>query len=550
MYIMPGGMWRTCAIWSTVIDQLKSHDASRPRTGTVFKALLTRFSPVRQNIVANLAGNGATAIATLLCTPIYVRLLGIESYGLIGVYMTLQTLSIFLDMGLGTTINREIARLSVGQDSSQEMRNLVRTLEVVYWLFGAVICVGIVALAPLVVNNWLHLDRITPSEGTQAIRLAGLAIGLRWPLTLYSGGMMGLQRQVSLNGILGASAIVQSVGAVIVLRVIGPTISVFFVWQIVMAIVPSIWARQSLLRCLPVALDRAVFTPSAIWSLWRFTAGAGAFTLTSMLLNQVDKLALSKMASLESFGYYNLAGVAANAIYRLVGPVFSALFPLFSGLVNGNELKRLTSSYHKGCELVSLLIFPATAVGVVFSESILLVWTRNAQTSMATHTTMSFLVAGSAVNALIYVPYALQLAYGWTTLGVYMNVFGLVSAGAFLPFTISHYGASGAAAVKLLVSCVVFAVGPCVMHRRILRGETWRWYVSDVAKPFAVSFAVALACAGVAEGFKMGNRPQWFEVVFLLAVFLLTSVSTILAVKGARLPTSLWPNRLLGWIRQ
>ena len=103
-----------------------------------------------------------------------------------------------------------------------------------------------------------------------------------------------------------------------------------------------------------------------------------------MMFNQVDRVVLSKMVSLENFGYYNLAGIAAGAIYRLVLPIFTALFPLFSSLLAANDLKRLTQSYHRGCELASVLIWPATAVGVLFSRPILLAWTRNAATADAT----------------------------------------------------------------------------------------------------------------------------------------------------------------------
>jgi O-antigen/teichoic acid export membrane protein len=284
----------------------------------------------------------------------------------------------------------------------------------------------------------------------------------------------------------------------------------------------------------------------AFCSLWRFTAGAGAFTATSMMFNQVDRVVLSKMVSLENFGYYNLAGIAAGAIYRLVLPIFTALFPLFSSLLAANDLKRLTQSYHRGCELASVLIWPATAVGVLFSRPILLAWTRNAATADATHVMMALLLAGSAFNALIYVPYALQLAYGWTTLGVYMNVFGLVAAAALLPVMISFHGAAGAAAAKLLISCAVFAIGPWIMHRRILTGETLRWYVSDVAKPFAV----ALVCAGLAALAVVSRWPQWLTIAYILGVFGLTSAATALVLEDARATLLSLLGRQFGWFRK
>lgn len=488
------------------------------------------MNPIRRNIIANLVGNGANAIATLICTPIYAHMLGIEAYGLVGVYMTLQTLTIFFDMGLSTTINREIARLSAEPHKAQQMKNLVRTLETIYWLFGAAICFVIILLTPMIVDKWLHFQHLRPPEAKQAIRLAALAIGLRWPLTLYSGGLMGLQRQVSLNWILSTTAILQSFGAIAVLSLVAPSMHVFFLWQVVMAAVPTVWSRQCLQLQMPTTNMAARFILSELKTIWRFTAGAGAFTVTSMLLNQIDKIVLTKMVSLEAFGYYNIASVAAGAIYRLVGPVFSAIFPLFSSLIPANDIRRLTQSYHKGCELVSVLICPPTALGVIFSGPILLLWTRSNATSLSTHTTMSFLLAASALNALVYVPYALQLAYGWTTLGVYMNLFGLMISAVLLPLMISSYGALGAAAAKLVISLLSFAIGPLVMHRRILIGEARRWYLGDVGRPLAAASAVT----SLGTLLNMKDFSPALMMASLAAISILSLSTSILAVKQAR----------------
>ena len=46
--------------------------------------------------------------------PIYISYLGIESYGLIGLFIILQGLLSLLDMGLSPTLNREMARFRAG----------------------------------------------------------------------------------------------------------------------------------------------------------------------------------------------------------------------------------------------------------------------------------------------------------------------------------------------------------------------------------------------------------------------------------------------------
>ena len=59
--------------------------------------------------------------------PIYLRYIGPEAYGLIGVFASLQVVLSLLDSGLSTTLNKEIASLSVLSNSQQQIRNLVKT---------------------------------------------------------------------------------------------------------------------------------------------------------------------------------------------------------------------------------------------------------------------------------------------------------------------------------------------------------------------------------------------------------------------------------------
>jgi O-antigen/teichoic acid export membrane protein len=67
---------------------------------------------MRRAAVAQLSSNLWAAAIGLVFVPVYIRFLGIESYGPLGLYAALQGLACVLDLGLTTTINRELARLS------------------------------------------------------------------------------------------------------------------------------------------------------------------------------------------------------------------------------------------------------------------------------------------------------------------------------------------------------------------------------------------------------------------------------------------------------
>jgi O-antigen/teichoic acid export membrane protein len=71
-------------------------------TGLMSK--LTSAGPMqgslRMNVVANYIGQATRALIGLAFIPLYIKYLGIEAYGLIGMFAVLQTWLALLDAGM------------------------------------------------------------------------------------------------------------------------------------------------------------------------------------------------------------------------------------------------------------------------------------------------------------------------------------------------------------------------------------------------------------------------------------------------------------------
>ncbi len=179
-----------------LVAEVRPRRGSRPDHRLVAAALMTSAtaspgdsqvkplsSPsVRGNILANLIGKVVSAAVALVFPPLYVRLLGIESYGLVGFFASLTAVLTVLDMGLSATMQRELAVLSgKGEQDALRIGSLTRTFEGVFWAIGFVAAVVVFALAPFIANRWLHANHLPPGVVTKAIRLMGVAIALQWP---------------------------------------------------------------------------------------------------------------------------------------------------------------------------------------------------------------------------------------------------------------------------------------------------------------------------------------------------------------------------------
>ncbi len=486
---------------------------------------------VRTNVIANFAGKAWTSLMSLVFIPLYIKFMGIEAYGIIGIFISLIVLLSILDMGLSSMLSRELARLSISRESAQESRDLVRTLEYVYWGVGIIIGIGLTALAPLIAQHWIKAQGIPVRTIEQALMIMGLVVAFQWPASLYDGGLMGLQRQVLLNEVRGVMATIQHGGAVLVLWLISPTIIAYFTWQIFISMIQTLLLAYAVWKSLPVTHKKSLFQKYLLKKNWRFAAGMTGISIMATILTQTDKIVLSKMLTLTLFGYYTLAFNLANALSLLVNPVFSALFPKISQLIAENNNENIVSEYyHKGCQLVSIIVLPVAGVLALFSYEVLLLWVRDPVIAQNTHLLLSLLVIGSTFNAFMTMPFTLQLAYGWTKLSFLKNVIAVIVLVPLLIWLASRYGAVGAAFVWIILNAGYFLLEIPIMHRRLLKPEMWRWYFQDVGMPLLVILSIVI-CSHI---LMPHVESSYFSLIWILFTGLLALFISTLTVPFTR----------------
>lgn len=488
------------------------------------------MSLIKKNIAANFGGSIWQALMSLAFVPLYIKFMGIESYGLIGIFATLQAMISLLDMGLSTTLNREMARLSVLPGREQEMRNLVRSLEIIYWCVAIFIGIIVVSISPFIVHHWIKAGQLSPQTIKQALRIMGIAMALQWPASLYTGGIRGLQRQVLLNAINIGMSTLRGAGAVLILWLISPTIQAFFLWQIVISALNTFILSVFLWSRLPHSENKAVFQKQLLKGVWRFAAGMSGISVLALILTQIDKIILSKLLSLEMFGYYAFASMVAMSLTRLYSPVFYSIYPRFTQLVSIDDRDGLKQLYHKSCQFMSVLILPIAIVVAFFSYEIILLWTQSPATAERTHFLVSILICGTALNGIINPPYALQLAFGWTKLNLLTNMVAVIVLVPFIICMYRYYGAIGASSgwLFLNIGYVLFMIP--IMHRRLLRKEKWRWYWQDVSVPLIAGLSIAF----IGRLLLSDSASQFIMLLYLIIISMLTLVVTLISVPTMR----------------
>jgi len=493
--------------------------------------MLFKSPSLRVNVVANFLGRISGMLLRILFTPLYLHFLGIEAYGLIGFYLTLQGSMTFLEMGLSRACNRELARYSgQGEVGFLPMRITMRTLEWIYWLVGLAIGGGFTLLAPWVAHSWLSSTAFSPEAREQVVIMMAWVVALRWPIGLYQGALMGMQHHVWMNMAQVGLSLLTGAGAVLVLWQLENSIQAFFKWHLVASssgvMIFAILAWHSL----PKVKEPCHFSWAVVQHIYRFAAGVGVNAVLGTILRQADKIILSGLLPLKQFAYYALASLIAQSVAMVASAVSNAVFPRFSQMVGAKvPVEKISHLYHLTSQLVAVLIVPFALALAFFAEPALFVYSGDREIARNTASILAILVVAKWLHTSMLVPYALQLAYGWVRLSLYMNIASVIWFIPALYLLTERIGPEGAALAWLGVTLGYVFFGIPLMHRTLLLSEAWQWAKSSIIQPLLLVVGLLM----MAKQIPLSDQ-RWLLGGELIAIGSITLILTALLNKQVR----------------
>jgi O-antigen/teichoic acid export membrane protein len=443
---------------------------------------------IRSNIISNFLGQAWAAFISLAFVPLYIKYLGIESYGLIGLFTALQAWLTILDMGMAPTLSREMARHTGGAHSAQSIWNLLRSIEFLVCIFAVVIILSAWIISSRLAEGWLKVDTLPLAAVSQSLFIMGVVASLRLVENVYRSSLVGLQKQVAVNLVGAAMATLRSGGAVLVLVWVQADIRAFFIWQGIASILSVLIMAFLVYKRLPAVLAAARFSIESLRQVGNFAVGMMATTFFALLLTQADKIILSRILPLSEFGRYTFAALISSGLFMFVMPITQAFFPRFSELYAKEDFIGLSRSFHQGAQLVTVLLIALASTLIFFGAPIIALWTQDPQLAEKSAPLVSVLAMGSLLNGLLWIPYQAQLAHGWTGLGVKVNAVAAIFIVPAIIIIAPIYGGIGAAYVWLVLNASYVLFGMHFMFRRILRKEKWRWFFDDVCFPALAGF--------------------------------------------------------------
>jgi O-antigen/teichoic acid export membrane protein len=458
-----------------------------------------RHQVIARNILFNALGGAWVLIISIMAVPLQIRLLGIESYGVIGFLASLQAIMAILDLGLPTMIIRLVA----GKGRAAEAA--VRSASGLYAVVGTAAGLALITLSPLLCDAFLAPSAAMRSAIIDAMRITGIAFAIRWPVAVYAGMLAGMQRMDLTNLLKAGGTTLRSLGVCGALWLL-PDIRVFAAWMALagaLELAAYMWACR---RAWPGCRLLPGFGLAPLAGTWAFSAGMVAISAESIALTQADRLVVARGCGLLEFGHYSAACSFAFALALLQGFITSALLPVLS---TSADRERGSERREAATELLMLVMSaPALALAVMGGGLLRLILPDADATAISVP--LAGLALGALVNSALSLAVTDAIATGRIGGVLLLNLISLPLYLTVLIIGVRMYGGAGAAAAWLLLNLSYLVSVPFALDRGDDHPHSIR-LILRCAVPFWLSAAIWMVSARL----LLPPTPLWSLAAFL-----------------------------------
>ena len=458
------------------------------------------------NTISNIAARLWSMISIVIFVPAYIAVLGEEAYGIVSFFVTLQTSLNILGLGLAYTLRREFA---VGDDSDETLNKkykLLKSVEIIYSVIAIVIMLICFIFADYIANEWLIIDTLDLKVVSQVLTLMGISIGVQLVANLYVGCLFGLSHQLISNVYTILWSLLKSLGALIIIVYIKPSLILFYSYHIIIDVIYLIVLRVTLAAKLDWK-NREKWTPkdfNNISLIWHFALGIMAISIIALINRQLDVIIISNNLSVTDLGAYNVA-ITLGSVTAVIPSSFSmAIFPKFTNKATSND-KDIERLFIKTNRYVSVILSALSAFLSVFALQLILLWTKSEIYTGILGSTAFFVVLALAVIEYQEIPYILALAFGNTKLNVWVGSLFIPLVAISTYMAIIKYGLLGAGVVYLVMMSLETLIYLFLVYKTHTSVNPLSTLITHLILPLGLSLCLAYISSLIIKRLNVNN---------------------------------------------
>jgi O-antigen/teichoic acid export membrane protein len=488
---------------------------------------------LRVNITANFIGQMITTGIGFIFIPIYVHYLGAESFGLIGIFSMITAWFGLLDAGLTPAICKEMALYSAGKHSPYAIRKLLKSIEFFFILVFIILLFFLNFSVTWISVYWIKSVSIPLDTVKKSIWLMGILLAVKFFESIYKNSLIGLQLQVKMNIYESIVALLRACGALLIFKFYSTNIIYFFGWQLMLTCIYTLFLKIKIGNSIAVSEQPISMSFSGLKTVSSFATGMTIMSLLSLFHSQIDKILLSKILPLESFGYYTIATTAAGALMIFTTPISQAIFPRLNQLHQLRETKEFVFLYHIGNQLILILLGSTFMIIFFYPRLFLTFWTNNPLVTQNVYQILAISAIGFFFSGINTMSAMVFLTFSWIKKANIIKFLSLLITVPLVIIFVPKYGSVSAAYIWAVLSSLITVVTVWITFRSLKIDSFLFWISRDFILPLLPTLILLLTCKELlSEPSDRFTAGIMLFFLLLISMFLSTLFSNLIRIRS------------------
>jgi O-antigen/teichoic acid export membrane protein len=356
---------------------------------------------ILKNVGSSWTALGINVVVGIFLSPFILHHLGDAAFGIWVLIFSVTGYYGLFDLGIRSSIIRYVSKYTATDDRG----NLTQFVNTALFSYT---CIGLLSmvLTALLSSSVERIFKIPPELHSQTrwlLLMVGASVSISFPLGVFGGMLEGLQRFYILNWTSIGATLVRA-GLIVYFLNRGYGLLTVALITVILPILSSILRGIIVFRLCPVMLGPRHVNRASFRHMANYGGATFLVLVASRLRFRTDELVLGAMMSTVAVAWFNIGARIVDYAQEFVSSLAQVFVPMSSQSEATGNLERVRKIYIAGNRACAFLIFPITAILILFGKHIIRIWMG------ARYVPHSY-----PVLVVMIIPFALMLAQAAST---------------------------------------------------------------------------------------------------------------------------------------
>lgn len=317
-----------------------------------------------------------TILTAFIVSPIMVKQLGDETYGIWVLIVSVSSYFTVLDFGINTAIVRYVSKYTALKDYKKTRQ--IYSSSFAIFIFLSAIALSLIAVIGIFFKDFFDIESFSDTYLYMVIFIVGLDLAINLTFGVLSGTMRALQNFLEINIIMTTVIIIKNIILVFLL------LNGYSLLSLAIVLIASTVARcliqyifikkkYSFLKFEISSIDKSTLRLLFNYSIYSFL-----IAVSLKILFSTDSIVIGALVSVEGVTFYAIPAMIVEYMEKLVWAVIAVLIPIISTREAVGDSKENTRLYVLGTKYTLLLCSPIIIVLFIAGDDFIRIWMGSA----------------------------------------------------------------------------------------------------------------------------------------------------------------------------